>query len=438
MKSRKEGIAWSEFSKTFQDGIVITEKLGLRYIWIDSLCIIQDDLRDWETETKKMADIYKASKFTIAAAKAKDGESGCFAKGRESAKVMSSHRKLYESFEVWYRLSAQHEGFADMMTDTAYIFNLHLFERAWCLQEELLAQRVLYYTQDEVVWQCKTLLDCKCGRIAEEMAEEDMRSLKLAYEQAMRDNPEGDRAAYLWSRIVMQYTNRKMTKETDRLPALSGLAKVFQTRGLGDYIAGLWTKQLPLWLTWRVIYPGTLREGPFTAPSWSWASIMSGTQIHFNVFTGSAQAPETDLQVKVEIKDVSCELASLDITGAVKSGSLTMIGPTIDAICVYRDDNFFLQRGGVETDFNRDLKDYLMRKWEGRTVHCLLICAVQEQTYFVVLAANDNDSTFRRIEMAMRNTVEEPGKLSYEDGAISYPIMKRWFESAEQREFTII
>jgi hypothetical protein len=439
LELRKKGIAWSELSKTFQDAVVITGKLGLRYIWIDSLCIIQDDLWDWEIESKKMADIYEASMLTIAAAKAQDGESGCFTKGRESTKIVSSHRQSNGPFEVWYQVSAEHEGFADWIMYPGSVFDLHLFDRAWCLQEELLAQRVLYYTEDEVVWQCKTLLDCRCGRIAEDLAQENMQSLKLAYEQAIRDNPGSDNAAYLWSRIVMHYTSRKMTKETDRFPALSGLAKVFQTQGLGDYVAGLWTKQLPLWLTWRtVISMPTLHEGPFTAPSWSWASIMSGTQIYFGIFKELAQTPKANLKVKLQIKDVGCKLASSDATGAIEYGSLTTSGPTVDAICVCRGGDFFLQRDGMEVIFNEDIIEELMRKWEGHTVHCLLICVLQDEVYFIVLAATGNANSFRRIGMAARETVQELGKQSYEEGAISYSIMERWFESAEQREFTII
>jgi hypothetical protein len=245
---RKKGIAWNELSETFQNAIVITEKLGLRYLWIDSLCIIQDNLLDWEIESKNMADIYEGSMLTIAAAKAQDNKAGCFTKGPESKKIIPSHHHSNKLFEVWHKQCPEHFGFSDPGIRAGADFGLYLFERAWTLQEELLARRVLYYTEGEVVWQCGTLLDCSCGRIAEELGQQ-LRPLKLTYEETIRNESQSDAMLYLWARLLKHYASRKLTKETDRFPALSGLAKLFQTKGLGDYVAGLWTGQLPLWLT---------------------------------------------------------------------------------------------------------------------------------------------------------------------------------------------
>jgi hypothetical protein len=78
LKSRKSDIPWLSLSRTFQDAITITRELGFRYLWIDSLCIIQDDKKDWERESAKMASIYADSWLTIAAALGIDGDSGCF------------------------------------------------------------------------------------------------------------------------------------------------------------------------------------------------------------------------------------------------------------------------------------------------------------------------------------------------------------------------
>lgn len=71
-------IEFLRLNRTFQDAVTITRKLKLRYLWIDSLCIIHDSCSDWERESAKMGDIYRNALLTMAAAGAKDGSEGCF------------------------------------------------------------------------------------------------------------------------------------------------------------------------------------------------------------------------------------------------------------------------------------------------------------------------------------------------------------------------
>lgn len=80
-------ISFETLPPLFQDAIVITRQLGLRYIWIDSLCIIQDSLRDWETESSKMGSIYQNSYITIAATNSGDGSARCLAERRKPVKI---------------------------------------------------------------------------------------------------------------------------------------------------------------------------------------------------------------------------------------------------------------------------------------------------------------------------------------------------------------
>ena len=74
----REGIAWKALSKTFQDAVILTRRLGYQYLWIDSLCIVQDDPKDWEGQASQMAQIYSNSDLTIAATKSEDESRGCF------------------------------------------------------------------------------------------------------------------------------------------------------------------------------------------------------------------------------------------------------------------------------------------------------------------------------------------------------------------------
>lgn len=125
-------------------------------------------------------------------------------------------------------------------------------------------------------------LACQCGRISDPTYLGDSNSFKFEYEVSLRKNLGVGSISYQWSRMITQYITRKITKDNDCLPALSGIAKVFQSRGLGSYVAGHWAKSLSLCLPRSI--NGQLREeqsGLFVAPSWSWASILGGVAVSF-------------------------------------------------------------------------------------------------------------------------------------------------------------
>ena len=75
---RCRNIDFSTLSKTFQDAVLVTRSLGLKYLWIDSLCIVQDSKKDWEIESSKMGTYYSYAQICIAATAASEGSIGCF------------------------------------------------------------------------------------------------------------------------------------------------------------------------------------------------------------------------------------------------------------------------------------------------------------------------------------------------------------------------
>ena len=95
----KKGVEVSSLPKNFQDAVQITRKLGIRFLWIDSLCIIQDDPQDWERESAQMASIYRNSYLTISATASPDSSSGCFPRRRRDAYITPATRSLgYQTF----------------------------------------------------------------------------------------------------------------------------------------------------------------------------------------------------------------------------------------------------------------------------------------------------------------------------------------------------
>lgn len=163
---------------------------------------------------------------------------------------------------------------------------------AWAFQERLLSTRIVYYTATELVWECKTVVACQCGGIsatsnteiepsflsvrqAANYGDTNGITLKLQYHNVMQTEGESAEKKSMWEAIIFNYAFRHPSHFEDRLPALSGLAKRFQSLGFGVYFAGLWEKYLYRQLTWAVLsdQPYWNRSKTYVAPTWSWAPI---------------------------------------------------------------------------------------------------------------------------------------------------------------------
>jgi hypothetical protein len=132
-----------------QDAILITRKFGVRYLWIDALCIIHDSEVDWDTEAKRMALIYKHSLLTIAAVANESGETkGCF---RRRSRFRTRSLDLNSQ---WPYGSSKYL-FADRrVTQDGIRPPSVLDSRAWVLQEQILSPLVLSYSDKELYWDC--------------------------------------------------------------------------------------------------------------------------------------------------------------------------------------------------------------------------------------------------------------------------------------------
>lgn len=255
LADRKRGINFRDLSKTFQDAVVTTHRLGLRYLWIDSLCIIQDSVDDWMAESVQMCTIYERALFTIMAAHAGGGDQGCFVERDGLAQLPLAMRfNAPEKSEAWdacFQLPDHGQGLRPK-------FNSTLFTRAWVLQEQFNSRAKLIFFGEQVHWECVTMsgseqrpLDGK--KIWDVVGGE----MNLAVEK-----PDGsvDDAYYglEWYELVRNYTRRGITKSMDRLIAIDGIAQSIQKRTSDRYIAGLWAQGLPLGLMWYI--PWTLSK----------------------------------------------------------------------------------------------------------------------------------------------------------------------------------
>ncbi|KAK8084688.1 hypothetical protein PG997_005959 [Apiospora hydei] len=321
----QSGIPADQLSRSFQDAIQVLEWLGLSYIWIDSLCIIQDSPEDWEKESALMADVYSNSHCNIAAAHAADGTCGCFAE---------RDPRLVRPLQVEVKLGPNPGVYCGVQESywKDRVMSAPLNERAWVCQERYLAPRNLSFGETQLYWEC-----CACSASETFPAglppgvERMVKSLDprlggaaLRRQDGLPDVPELDAFA-LWGGIVHQYSKGDLTFPEDKLVAISGLASRMQKHIQSDYLAGLWRKDLAHQLLWTgeedILAIPQERPAVYTAPSWSWASR------HGQIKSGHVVRHIGNHDIVLEIQDAQTQLVSDEIPfGRVRSGYLRVRG----------------------------------------------------------------------------------------------------------------
>lgn len=261
VKDHLRGINMKSLPQTFRDAVVFTQKLGMRYLWIDSLCIVQDDKEDWEKEAEKMASVYSNARLTLAAASASDSRGGLFSKVPipEKRRVDTTGISIGDR-NLYVRRVLPH--FVNDELSWLDYGQFPLLDRGWVLQERLLSRRILYFSEHELLWECMECAWCECGGITTESNRYDRVMKKSEFRES-------------WNRIIEAYSSLKLTKQSDKLPALSGIASAFHTtQEQRMYLGGLWSDALPDGLQWTVCKDEILsaRTEQF-APKWSWTSV---------------------------------------------------------------------------------------------------------------------------------------------------------------------
>jgi hypothetical protein len=154
---RRQCMLLSELSQTLQDNILVTRALGCRFIWIDALCIVQDDENDWATEASRMSDIYAKAWLVLAASTAFDCREGFLHLG-EAPLVIKARHLPDQPVEVSVRRTTSHKYDMD--------YNLAaqpLLRQAWAMQERELACRIVHFLPNEVLWHCQCATFCECS-----------------------------------------------------------------------------------------------------------------------------------------------------------------------------------------------------------------------------------------------------------------------------------
>jgi hypothetical protein len=373
----RHSISWSSLSKTFQDAIKITRSIGLDYIWIDSLCIIQDDPEDWQREAGKMAEVYSNSYLSIMNPRGVKPSSGCFTnrylnrKTKFPALVEEPLRTAGTAngmeFEVFARPSIEHHEPYSRTNWVEWLPTEHIFSRAWVFQEYILAPRLILFGMSELVFFSMNGRACECAGFNSERSRQRFGFNREYFRELIMPSqttrPVGRRGHKLWRDVVEAYAYRDLTQESDRLPALSGLAKRFRGSSEDQYLAGLWESCLIADLAWYPVTtvgqensPDSLphttssRTARYRAPTWSWASVTS--RIKFWDFAYDEK------ETTAVLEEASCETNAIDSTGAVSGGFMVVTGPIREAILRYDLQGAGHPNSGhywLETESNSDV-----------------------------------------------------------------------------------
>ncbi|KAF4635479.1 hypothetical protein G7Y89_g2620 [Cudoniella acicularis] len=278
LESHQEKVPMDRLPQTFRDSIFITRQLGCQYLWIDSLCIIQDSHEDWEKEAKQMARIYENALVTISAEVSEGAHKGIF-KSVKSRRLKSDSfvlpcysRKRGISGSVYVDLRNANSN-KNIISDVA-----PLQTRAWVLQEQALSVRKLHYNDWGLSWACQDTT----GSETTPWLKLSRRTLfprglyKIPYKPLPSrldfefPDPEfnDDGSLAWWYHQVNDYMTRGLTVKKDRFPAISAMAREFSKRTGYHYAAGIWVEDFARGLVWKGTRSNAYLE---FSPSWSWA-----------------------------------------------------------------------------------------------------------------------------------------------------------------------
>ena len=287
LKQHCEGISLDQLPPTFRDAVIVTRDLGIKYLWIDTMCIIQDDRADWDQEAKKMGLYYHYASLVIAATGASDANGGLFAP-----------RKLFQRKNDIPGLqlpSFNDKGHVDgsfFLAPESSLFQCNPYKsklstRGWVLQEWILARRIAFFTPSQLVWKCHEVKSLEAMDLDENLAPilykpipkndghvEEAEIMDWQDEGIELDWSDLENLKRKWVQIVCDYNCRFLTHESDKINALQGIVECIAQKWNLTCTFGHWEN----WnfietLSWVTVNIRERLQRNQTVPSWSWLSI---------------------------------------------------------------------------------------------------------------------------------------------------------------------
>ncbi|KAI0914089.1 heterokaryon incompatibility protein-domain-containing protein [Ustulina deusta] len=283
---RQAAITDAEMTEVLRDSVAITRALSIPYLWVDALCILQDDISDWERQCRDMAELYRSAHIVICAASSASCLQGFM--GERGYRIRVPFRSTRKPSVVGsYYLQFKYAGcsrsvvFSEAAADMQHN---RWGNRGWVFQESWSASRRLVFGNANLhlycPWGVQSMGSEREERETEKM-ESDENGLSLS-----RLGTYGKEELYAsWALLVCSYSrfeDHSFTKATDILPALSGLASKYYEYTRDPYHAGLWEGDLFRGLMWYwdgdsetlperlcCLPSALMRHNDFPVPSWS-------------------------------------------------------------------------------------------------------------------------------------------------------------------------
>jgi hypothetical protein len=396
LEKRKDRIEFTDLPLTYRHAVEVTRNLGLRYLWIDALCIIQGCLADWQHESARMADVYGGSFLTISADWSSNSNSGCYNSlvGRgniDTQQLICVRSQLSDS-----RKSSLYFG-VSFDPSLEYLEALALFKRAWACQERLLSPRILHYTDEQLLWECRRAF------CAEDGIPRQHESVFPGFVPKMRVfGTNGEKLDLWYNRIIDIYSKGELTIPIDRLPAMSALARIWAQDLQSPYLAGMWLHGLWIALCWYRLGDNELTVSPtdYIAPSWSWASVNASVK-------WLIQSNGMFEEQSVRIEEASVELDGEDPFGRVLRGSIRLSGHIQkgricrETLSVASEGKYIELSGPVYLDYageTLNAVDCLLIALEGGQMWMADNKDPKERKWYLLLlvATSDDHSKYRR------------------------------------------
>jgi hypothetical protein len=280
---RETAFSIRDLPQTIRDAIDICKHLGLSYLWVDSICIKQDDLEDWRVESPIMNQIYGNAFLTLTGVASEHANEGLF-----NPRWLANRGRWFPSEPDFI----QFQDPSGLITDpwarldqrVCSLLATRISTRAWTLQEELMSMRNLFWTRHGLIWSCLTRVrrewvDNECQQQVRDYGHLSKSAvyypkfLERRHATFINMQVSPDIARKAWMDALSSYLRRRISRSEDRLVAIGGLVKILQKQLQDKYVAGLWLQRIPEDLLWGKVshlpHDVALRR----EPSWSWASL---------------------------------------------------------------------------------------------------------------------------------------------------------------------
>ncbi|KAL0258968.1 hypothetical protein SLS55_006473 [Diplodia seriata] len=316
LSQRIEGFPYTDLPSLFRDAVDTALAIGIDYLWIDSLCIIQDDKEDWAFEAARMADVYMNSYLTIAASAAPNSSGRLLGPRTPAPKAVRLPQRAHDGAEE------EHWSlFVDDRRQRSFVQDAHLSPlngRAWVLQERLLSPRTLHFTGTQLYWECWA--DVKHENLQLDRTSYHKSRIFPGSLSPRKAGKTSDLSDYLeqWLEVVETYTGCKLTFASDKLVAVSGIVDRIRAGNANPFYKGVfYDGDLHCQLLWMVDDNSRSTFLSETgAPSWSWAS--RDGKVHFAHKVPQLLAPHRSTCVawrqdsEDELLDLRADLHTLD------------------------------------------------------------------------------------------------------------------------------